>query len=532
MATTCPRCHAEIQPDDRFCPTCGQRLTAPATTNTAADFTPIGAGSTKNSSSRRKRRKRRPWYRRWRLVVPLVLIGMILLTLGAGAWYIKTRFDTLNELSTPPPQISGDRLGGDEELTIDTGPAQDAVREAEARREAARNNPPPTLASTEAPGSAGDTSASGEDTENRSGSVGNAGDNSGAANTESSGGSSGSDDTGSGGSNSGGAAVLQSTAVIEVNPQGTPILVSEPVGTPTLADVPEPVQQDSYAFLMMGVDARPGEAIDVGVRPDSLFVVYLDGTNGSCRVLSIPRDTRTTLPGYGQSKINHALAVGGVPYEQLVVENLLGIEIQHYGLIDFSGVEQLVDAVGGVTVDNEYAFSTGEFTFPEGRIELNGEEALAFSRFRHDDRGDFGRQERQQAVVRALLTKGAGMDVVTAIPSLLDSVDAHVRTDLGPNQMVDIAQDFRSTCNGATLKTERIEGRVAWAYDDVMQMDLSFVLVDPGEVQAKTHWLLTGSDEPVPATPGPPPASPAASPAATAEPTRPRSTPTATEPAR
>src|SRR5690606_5259958 len=100
------------------------------------------------------------------------------------------------------------------------------------------------------------------------------------------------------------------TAVIEVNPQGTPVLVSEPIGTPTLANVPAPIQKDSYAVLMMGVDARPGEAIDVGVRPDSLFVVYLDGSNGSCRVLSIPRDTRTTLPGYGQSKINHALAVG------------------------------------------------------------------------------------------------------------------------------------------------------------------------------------------------------------------------------
>ena len=290
----------------------------------------------------------------------------------------------------------------------------------------------------------------------------------------------------------------QGTDVIELNAQGTPVLVSEPVGTPALAEVSGAVEPDSTTFLMMGVDARPGEAIDVGVRPDSLFVVYLDGSTGSCRMLSIPRDTRTTLPGYGQSKINHALAVGGVPYERLVVENLLGIELEHYGLIDFAGVEKLVDAVGGVTVTNDFAFSTRGHDFPAGTIELNGEQALAYSRFRGGPDGDFGRQERQQAVVRALLTRGAGMDVVTTIPSLLNSVDAHVRTDLGPNQMVDIAQDFRSTCNGDTLETERIEGDVAWAFDDVMQMDLSFVLVDQAEVRQKVSWLLTGSDEPIP----------------------------------
>jgi LCP family protein required for cell wall assembly len=262
---------------------------------------------------------------------------------------------------------------------------------------------------------------------------------------------------------------------------------------------------------MMGVDARPGEVIDVGVRPDSLFVVYLDGSNGSCRVLSIPRDTRTTLPGYGQSKINHALAVGGVPYETLVVENLLGIELQHYGLIDFAGVEGLVDGVGGITVNNDYAFSAGGHDYPLGMLELDGDEALAYARYRGGPDGDFGRQERQQAVVRAILTQGADLNAVTAIPSLLDSVGDHVRTDMGPDGMVDIAQDFRSTCTGDTLETERIEGTVAWAYDDLMQMELSFVLMDQREIEQKVGWLLTG-DETAPAAP---PATPVAIPDAT-----------------
>ncbi|MCO5220196.1 MAG: LCP family protein, partial [Thermomicrobiales bacterium] len=104
---------------------------------------------------------------------------------------------------------------------------------------------------------------------------------------------------------------------------------------------------DPMTILIMGVDARPGQAIDIGVRPDALMVLRLDPESGTCRGLAIPRDSLVELPGYGETKINHALMLGGIPYEELVVELYLGIEIDHYALIDFTGFEDLVDAVGG-----------------------------------------------------------------------------------------------------------------------------------------------------------------------------------------
>jgi LCP family protein required for cell wall assembly len=514
MEPTCPRCKATVPEGSVFCSQCGMPLRADApivtrvTTAQDTDFVPIpGAQNPPDMRVRKRRRRRTPWYRKKRFLVPLVMVAILLTTLAAGAWYIKTRFDTLNELSTPPAEISGDRLGGDEEVVIDTGPAQDALKEAEDRRERARREAAEAteVAENAPPGQAATEPAAQEPV---------------VVVTRVAGRGDGGEDAAPGAA--GGEEIPSNAMVVEVNDAGTPVLVREPAATPgaALAMVPDPVEKDSYAFLMMGVDARPGEAIDVGVRPDSLFVVYLDGSDGSCRVLSIPRDTRTNLPGYGQSKINHALAVGGVPYETLVVENLLGIELQHYGLIDFAGVEGLVDGVGGVTVVNDEAFSAGGHEFPVGRLELNGDDALAYSRYRGGADGDFGRQERQQDVVRAILTQGADMDVVTEIPRLLDSVDSHVRTDLGPDDMVDIAQDFRSTCNGDTLETSRVEGVVAWAYDDLMQMELSFVLVDQAELDRKVAWLLTGDETPAPeerpaATPGATPgATPDATPAA------------------
>ncbi len=74
---------------------------------------------------------------------------------------------------------------------------------------------------------------------------------------------------------------------------------------------------DSITVLLMGVDARPGEAIDTDARPDALAVLHADRTRGTCRMLAVPRDTRIDLPGYGKSKANHALVLGGIPYQPL-----------------------------------------------------------------------------------------------------------------------------------------------------------------------------------------------------------------------
>jgi anionic cell wall polymer biosynthesis LytR-Cps2A-Psr (LCP) family protein len=98
------------------------------------------------------------------------------------------------------------------------------------------------------------------------------------------------------------------------------------------------VDAGGMTILLMGVDSRDGEAIDIGVRPDSLAVLHIDPENGSCRMLAVPRDSRAELPGYGYSKINHALAVAGIPYEMLVIEEYLGVELNHYALIDFAGL--------------------------------------------------------------------------------------------------------------------------------------------------------------------------------------------------
>ena len=248
---------------------------------------------------------------------------------------------------------------------------------------------------------------------------------------------------------------------------------------------------DETNILLMGVDARAGESIDSGVRPDSLMVLHLDNKTGTCRVLAIPRDTRTDLPGYGQTKINHALAVGGVDYETLVVQNLLGIKIDHFVLIDFNGFQSLVDAVGGVDVTVPADFTSTDGTaFTAGAQKMSGKLALSYARYRGGPDGDFGRIQRQQQVLRALVAKSSGLNVVRSLNELLPAVEQNLRTDLSVRDMASLASDYRSRCTDQNVTMMTLDGITATYQDPLLNLPLNYVIVDPEEIRSKVAALL------------------------------------------
>ncbi len=362
----------------------------------------------------------------------MVLLMVALSGVGVLSYRLNSTFDTVQKVSTPPPVIPGSLLGGREGIQIDTGPARAAVASANGSHVAGTTNGGKASASGNVPAS-------------------------------------------SGGQNGDGANASQIATAV---PAAIALRPTEP-GTKNI--------------LLMGVDARPGEAIDVGVRPDVLAVLHLNEKTGSCRMLSIPRDTRVNLPGYGLTKINHALAVGGIPYEQEVVQDYLGIKLDHYGLIDFAGVTQLVDAVGGVVVVNPAAFTAGGFTFDEGTITLDGARALSYARYRGGADGDFGRIGRQQQIIHAVMTKISGNNILSLAPKLMGMLGSNTRSDLGLGDILDLARTFTSTCTADTLQTETLAGTVATFPDPLLKMDLSYVVVDPAELMAKLEWLLASN---------------------------------------
>ncbi|MGH2533364.1 MAG: LCP family protein [Thermomicrobiales bacterium] len=246
----------------------------------------------------------------------------------------------------------------------------------------------------------------------------------------------------------------------------------------------------TMTILLMGVDARPDEEIDVGVRPDALAVLHLNAETGSCRLLAIPRDSRVELPGYGLTKVNHALAVGGIPYQRQVVEQFLGITLDHYGLIDFGGLTTLVDAVGGVTISVPEAFTSRGVTFAAGEQTLDGTQALEYARYRGGPDGDFGRIRRQQQVIVALIEAAAGRNPLRDVNEVLPALRDHIRTDLTPVDLMGIALRYRETCTDQTISMGMLDGTVATFHDPLLHMDLSYVVVDEAEVRRKVAALL------------------------------------------
>ncbi|MFP7171672.1 LCP family protein [Terribacillus sp. 7520-G] len=200
-------------------------------------------------------------------------------------------------------------------------------------------------------------------------------------------------------------------------------------------------------ILLLGIDERE---FDSG-RSDALLLMSLDPDSESMDLVSIPRDTRTEIIGHGTvDKINHAYAFGGVDMSVETVENLLDIDIDYFVEINMQGLADLVDAVGGVTVENnldwyDEGFYKKGYHYKKGQIDLDGQQALGYTRMRHlDPDGDFGRNARQRQVIEAVIDKGANIKSVSKIDDLLDVLGKNVQTNINLASMRHLFADYRN----------------------------------------------------------------------------------------
>ncbi len=224
---------------------------------------------------------------------------------------------------------------------------------------------------------------------------------------------------------------------------------SEKRSEPITLDKKEP-----FSVLMMGVDEREG---DRG-RSDTLIVLTVNPQTKTTKMLSIPRDTRTEIIGKGfDDKINHAYAFGGVEMSMDTVENFLDIPIDYYMQINMEGFQDIVDAVGGVTVNNDLDFNYGGEHFPKGEILLNGEKALKYSRMRYEDpRGDFGRQSRQRQIIQGVIRKGASFSSLTKFDEIFEALGKNIKTNMKFDEMVDIQSNYKDA--GKSIQQMEVTG--------------------------------------------------------------------------
>ncbi|SDI94423.1 LCP family glycopolymer transferase [Alteribacillus bidgolensis] len=217
----------------------------------------------------------------------------------------------------------------------------------------------------------------------------------------------------------------------------------DPVSTIDIEHTQRKVKErETLNVLLLGIDERQGDS----GRSDTMIVMTLDPNNDRMQMISIPRDTRTTIEGEGMDdKINHAYAFGGTEMAVDTVEKFLDIDLDYYVRMNMEGLAQLVDSVGGIEVENDRAFQHNGNLFKEGKIQLNGEEALSFVRMRKEDPdGDAGRNQRQRQVIQGVIEKGASISGVNKYQDILHVLGNNVSTNMSFENMRNLAMNYRS----------------------------------------------------------------------------------------
>ncbi|MTT31512.1 transcriptional regulator LytR [Terrilactibacillus sp. BCM23-1] len=234
--------------------------------------------------------------------------------------------------------------------------------------------------------------------------------------------------------------------------------------TKTQSDSKELQNQKPFSILLLGVDQRKG---DPG-RSDTMIALTLNPTKKSMLMVSIPRDSKAEIVGHGSiSKINSAYAYGGSKMALDTFNKFLGVNFDHYIRINMEGLADLVDAVGGVTVHNDISwhdegYYKKGYYYQKGDITLDtGAKALGYVRMRHlDNRGDFGRNQRQRDVIMAVINKAASFSSFSKYQDILKAVQSNIKTNLTFEDMKNMAQNYRDCRQNVT--NYEVKGNDDW----------------------------------------------------------------------
>ena len=205
-------------------------------------------------------------------------------------------------------------------------------------------------------------------------------------------------------------------------------------------------------IALLGIDARE-DAFDVGNRSDCIMIISINNKTGEVKIASVYRDTYLDINGRGLDKVNHAYSFGGPALSISTLNKNLDLDITEFVAINFDTVRAAVDSVGGVSVtldsqevkyingyinalNNQFGTSSANITKP-GTYNLDGTQALAYSRIRYTDGGDYKRTERMRDVLMLTFNKAKSMGV-GELNDLADTILPHISTNISKKEIKDI----------------------------------------------------------------------------------------------
>lgn len=261
---------------------------------------------------------------------------------------------------------------------------------------------------------------------------------------------------------------------------------------------------EPFSLLLLGVDSETEDISKTSGLGDSIMLITFNPSTLNATIFSIPRDTFVPISCYrnARSKITHA-ASGGDSCMINTVENFTGIDIDYYAKLNFKGLTNLVDELGGIDVDVPYSFCESNslrsldyrdlIYVNKGWQHLNGEQALALSRNRKEveqcgkewnkgTRNDFVRGQNQQLVIKAIMSKAKSIKSINKVYDILDKISISMDTNLTREQILDFYNVFKKILLNSdslsdsndiiSMQKTYLNGSGGLIYDNIMNMKL------------------------------------------------------------
>ena len=238
------------------------------------------------------------------------------------------------------------------------------------------------------------------------------------------------------------------------------------------SDADKHITDKPFTILVSGIDSRSTD-VDEIANGDSNIIVTINTQTERITTLSTPRDSYVQIQCqmYGYDKLTHAAAYGGTECMKATLEKMYDIDIDYTLRINFVGVVDIIDSIGGVDInvpvnnlngagakvcEQDSKGNYNSICWIEGKVNhMNGETALAFARNRYNqDGGDFYRGRNQQIVIEALIKKVTSINSLQTINKLMNVASNHMSTDLSKNDITSIYESVLS--NGMNMQIEKL----------------------------------------------------------------------------
>lgn len=230
------------------------------------------------------------------------------------------------------------------------------------------------------------------------------------------------------------------------------------------------ITKEPFTIYLCGADLSSGEDITSTGRGDVNILLTVNPTTEQVYLQAIPRDTFVYIPCRGgNSKLSYSGWWGGIQSSIESIEDKFGIEINYYAKVNFNGLVDLVDALGGVTVYSHYTYSSGQYSFVEGYNEVDGEKALMFARARKMlPQNELSRGKHQMELIKGIFRKYAENPTYENGLAILEAMSNNFVTNLPEEDYYDAFKlVVKLLPELQKMENHSIKGEYKWHYDEI-----------------------------------------------------------------